>query len=75
MIEQLRKQQENVPKNDEATVSTKPTELTTKTPLTPTSFDDEHNVIPPSNVGINDERNPQDDVIIHPAIESSDHIP
>jgi cytoskeletal protein RodZ len=44
-IEQLQKQQENVPKNDEATASTKPTEPTTQTPLTPTSFDDKNDAI------------------------------
>ena len=75
MIEQLQKQQENVPKNDDATASTKPTEPTTQTPLTPTSFDNDNNVISPSNDCINDEENPQDDVMIYPAIESSDPIP
>ena len=75
MIEQLQKQQENVPKNDEATVSTKPTEPTTQTPLTPTSFDDKNDEISPLNDCINDEENPQDNVIIHPATESNDPIP
>ena len=46
-IEQLQKQQENVPKNDEATASTKPTQPTTQIPLTSTSFDDENDAILP----------------------------
>ena len=75
MIEQLQKQQEIVPKNEEATVSTKPTEPTTQTPSTPTSFDDENDVISPSNDRINDGENPQDNIMIHPAIESKDPIP
>ena len=82
LIEQLRNQQEN-PKHDEATVSTAPTEATTQTPLTPTSLDNENNVIPPpiprssSTVknSVANEENPQDDVIIHQAIESDNPIP
>ena len=38
MIELLRNQQENMPKHDEATASTDPSEPTTQTPLTPTSL-------------------------------------
>ena len=75
MIEQLQKQQENVPKNDKATVSTKPTEPTTQTPLTPTSFDCKNNEISPLNDCINDEENPQDNVIIYLVTESNDPIP
>ena len=55
-IEQLQKQQEIVPKNEEATVSTKPTEPTTQTPLTSTSSDDDNNVISPSNDCVNDDK-------------------
>ena len=83
MIEQLRNQQENLPKHDEATSSTKPTEATTQTPLTPASLDNESDVILPSvprtystvKNSVADEENPQDDVIIHPAIESDNPIP
>ena len=75
MIEQLQKQQENVLKNNEATVSTKPMEPTTQTPPTPTSFDDENNAISLSHDHTNDDENPQNDVIIHPAKEPRDHIP
>ena len=75
MIEQLQKQQENVPKNDEATASTKPTEPTTQTPLTPTSFDDKNDAILLSHDLTNDNKNPQDDNIIHLAIEPRDPIP
>ena len=83
MIKQLRNQQENMPKHDEATASTEPTEATTQTPLTPTSLDNESNVILPpiprtySTVenSVANEENPQDDVIIHQAIESDNPIP
>ena len=75
MIEQLRKQQEILPKNEEATVSTEPTEPTTQTPLASKSFGNSNDVILPSNDHINDEENPQDDVLIQPTIESDDSIP
>ena len=83
MIEQLQNQQENMPKHDEATASTKPTEATTQTPLTPTSLDNESDVILPpiprssSTVknSVANLENPQDDVIIHQAIESYNPIP
>ena len=82
LIKQLRNQQEN-PKHDEAMVSTAPTEATTQTPLTPTSLDNENDVIPlpisqsSSTVenSVANEENPQDDVIIHQAIDSNNPIP
>ena len=83
MIKQLRNQQENMPKNDEATASTEPAEPTTQTPSTPTSLDNESNVILPPiprsssmvENSVADEENPQDDVIIHQAIEPDNPIP
>ena len=83
LIEQLRNQKENMPKHDEATTSTEPTEATTQTPSTPTSLDNENDVIPPpiprssSTVknSVANEENPQDDVIIHQAIDSDNPIP
>ena len=83
MIEQLRNQQENMPKHDEATASTEPTEATTQTPLTPTSLDNESDIISPpiprssSTVknSVADEENPQDDIAIHQSIESDNPIP
>ena len=72
-----------MPKHDEATASTDPTEPTTQTPLTPTSLDDENDTISPpvprtsSTVknSVANEENPQDDVIIHQAIDSDNPIP
>ena len=83
MIKQLRNQQENKPKHDEATASTKPTEATTQTPSTPTSLDNGNDVISPpkprtySTVenSVANEEKPQDDVVIHQAINSDDPIP
>ena len=81
-IEQLRNQQEDL-KHDEVTVSTAPTEATTQTPSTPTSLDNESDVISPPvpqtystlKNSVADEENPQDDVIIHQAIDSDNPIP
>ena len=83
MIEQLRNQQENMPKHDEAIASTEPTEATTQTLLTPTSLDNESNVnllpVPRTYSTVKntvaDEENPQDNVIIQQAIESDNPIP
>ena len=74
-IEQLCKQQEVVPKTEEATVSTKPTEPTTQTPSTSTSFIDTNNLVSPLNDRINDEENPQDNVLNRTTIELDDYIP
>ena len=85
LIKQLRNQQEN-PKHDEATVSTAPTEATTQTPSTPTSLErpqcNNPKGMPPiprssSMVenSVANEENPQDDVIIHQAIDSDNPIP
>ena len=86
MIKQLQNQQENMPKHDEATVSTAPTEATTQTPSTPTSLErpqcNNPKGMPPiprssSMVenSVANEDNPQDDVIIHQAIDSNNPIP
>ena len=64
-----------MPKTEDATVSTKPTEPTTQTPLTSTSFNKTKDLISSSNDCINDEENPQDDVLNKTTIELDDPIP
>ena len=64
-----------MPKSEEATVSTEPMEPTTQTPLTSTSFIDSDNLISPSNDRINDEENPQDNVLSKTTPRLIDPIP
>ena len=76
-IEQLRIQQQNKPKRDEATTSTETTEPTTQTPSTSTS--QENKLEPPTTVqqptGAPASDNPQDDSVLYQATESNHKYP